>query len=366
MKFSMLTGIFVLFISYSFATTWTVSNNPDRPAQFTTIQDAVDAASPNDTILITGGNYAGMGTFIPLVFYGEDRASAGVNITSGNFSFGRFSPDLSSNGSRVYNINFSSQTQIFIDNNSFNQQPSIGVMDDFIFERCLFSGGINSYIELRIRNGLSNVTIRNCAFYGGTNAGIRVGNGIGNNLSNVVITNCIFGNLGAIRTNSGSTFNVEGNMVLRNSLFLNSNSGSFGVTELVVENCIFYNRPPTGCSVCTFNNNFTYLTETNDLPYGNNLGSGNIESDDPFLQIFTDYPQLGADWSSTHDYSLAPGSPCIGAGTNGSDIGINDGNAPVTNIPLFPKIPTITELNIPVSSVPVGGTLQINVAAESR
>lgn len=350
-----------------------MSNNPDRPAQYTIIQDAVDGAAPGDTILITSGDYAfangAMDTFIPLVFYGEDRADGGVNI-SGNggsdWNFGRFSPVLSSSGSRVYNINFGSSAQVNVDNNLFNAQPAAGVMQDFIFERCLF-GSNSSRLNLSIRNGLQNVTVRNCAFYSNSDNGIRFGDGNGVNLSNIVVTNCIFGGQGFIGGN-GVAFNVEGNVVIRNSLFLNSTTNSFSISELVTENCIFYNRSAGGCTFCTFNNNLSYLNEGAALPYGNNLGSGNIISDDPFLQIFTNYPQLGANWSPTsnHDYSLASGSPAIGTGTNGSDMGINDGNAAVTDLPLFPKIPTVTELNIPVSSVPVGGTLQINVSAESR
>ena len=281
---------------------------------------------------------------------------------NGLWDFQRFNSTVSSSGSRVYNISFDDYIKLEADFQ--NSLAGEEVLDDLIFERCLFPS-ISSRIDFNIRDGISNVTIRNCAFYGlFSSSGIRILSGIGDNLSNIVVTNCIFSLLGSL--SQSGVASVEGNVVVRNCLFLNSTSASLSIAELVVENSIFYNRPPSGCSNCTFNNNFTYLTEGNTLPYGTNLGSGNITSEDPFLQIFTDYPQLGANFSFVHDYSLAPGSPCIGTGTNGSDIGLNDGNAGVTNIPLFPKIPTVTELNIPVSSVPVGGTLQINVAAESR
>jgi hypothetical protein len=363
MKSSLFTLTLLALFSFSnalLATTWTVSNNADRPAQYTTIQAAVNDAAPGDTILITSGNYAGMTSFKNLVFYGEDRVEGGVNISSSTgFNFSRFNSTVSSSGSRVYNIQFLNRS-IVLNADFANNQPGEEVLEDFIFERCLFANG---RITPNIRDGISNITIRNCSFYSSGSI-INFDNGNGNNLSNIVVTNCLFDSNNAItKSSSGS---VEGNVVVRNCLFLNSASAPFGINELVVENSIFYNRPPSGCNNCTFNNNFTFLTEGNNLPYGTNLGSGNITSEDPFLQIFEDYPQLGANFSFAHDYSLAAGSPCIGTGTNGSDIGINDGNAPVTNIPTFPKIPTVTALNIPVSSVPVGGTLQINVAAESR
>ena len=134
--------------------------------------------------------------------------------------------------------------------------------------------------------------------------------------------------------------------------------------ELVLENNIFYRAEPTGLVNSTFNNNLTYLCNNNDLPYGSNVGSGNLVNVDPNL---ANYPALGGvahswDW----DYSLQAGSPAIGTGTNGSDIGINSGNSPVANLYTYAKIPAVTSLDIPVSSVPVGGTLQINIQAVSR
>lgn len=359
MKSIMLAGAMLLSFTYSFATTWTVSNNPDRPAQFTTIQEAVDEALPGDTILISSGTYAGMTSFKNLVIYGEDQSEGGVFVQNGGFNFTRFNEEVSASGSRVYNVSFPSSWSFTVRGDYANFSPGSRTMSDIIFERCVFSGFAD--LSFRIYDGISDITIRNCVL--SNNGSISFQDGSGSNLSNFVLTNCVFGGTARIDWNLNS---VEGNVVVRNCLFLNSAAASFDISELVIENCIFYNRPPSGCSTCTFNNNFTYLTEGNSLPYGNNVGSGNITSEDPFIPVFTDYPQLGANWSLAHDYSLADGSPCIDTGTNGSDIGINDGNAPITNIPTFPKIPTVTDLTIPVSSVPVGGTLQINVTAESR
>jgi hypothetical protein len=139
--------------------------------------------------------------------------------------------------------------------------------------------------------------------------------------------------------------------------------------EAVFENNIWYKSELVNSSGtpnvinCTFNNNLTYLCNVNTLPPTNNIGSGNIVNQNP---LFTTYPALGGDHTWTQNYALLAGSPALGTGTNGTDIGINSGNAPVTQLLKYAKIPAVTSLTIPVSSVPVGGTLQINIQAVSR
>ena len=345
-----------------FATTWTVSNNVERPAQFTSIQAAVNAASPNDTILITGGVYsfsAGtMTTTIPLVFYGEGiRGNEGfpkTTISNGAFNFRRFNSGLSSSGSRVYGIEFQSAS-ISIDADFTGAEAGQETMTDFIIERCSFLGNSNANIIIQNRDGVSDVTVRNCLFSGGRGL---ITSGDANLLSNIVYTN-------NVHSPGGSYFSgiYNGNVVVRNSIFLFNTGAAFSATQLVVENCIFYRSEPSGCNTCTFNNNLTYLANDNTLPYGNNLGSGNIEGQNP---LFASFPALGAGFDWNQSYELLPGSPALGTGTNGIDMGINSGNAPVTQLPEYAKIPAVTNLEIPVSSVPVGGTLQINVEAISR
>jgi len=46
---------FLLALSFGAqATTWTVSNNPNKPAQFTSAQAAADSSAAGDTLLISG------------------------------------------------------------------------------------------------------------------------------------------------------------------------------------------------------------------------------------------------------------------------------------------------------------------------
>ena len=351
----------------SIAAVWTVSNNPNRPAQFTTVQAAVNAASPNDTILITGGTYGWtngqMTTTIPLVFYGEaaiaEEPFVRTRMQSVSWNFNRLNSSLSASGSRVYGIDFTS-TQIYTDGNFSGAQAGQRTMSDFIFERCSFSGSAG--ITVYANDGISDVLVRNCLFSGGYNSiNLQYTPATG-----IIVTNCIFSGY-ATSIYFGSA-NHNGNVLLRNNIFLSNTQSIFSsstgaVNNVIVENNIFYKAEPTGLNGSTFNNNLTYLCNNNDLPYGTNFGSGNIVNENP---DFVSYPALGADWALTHDYALQAGSPAIGTGTNGVDMGINSGNAPINQAVKFAKIPGVTVLDIPVSSVPVGGTLQIQIEAVSR
>ncbi len=151
-------------------------------------------------------------------------------------------------------------------------------------------------------------------------------------------------------------------------MFINrtANNCFSNIKGLIVENNVFYRSEPGGCTDCTYNNNLTYLCNDNTLPptSGNSVGSGNIEGVDP---QWLNYPAQGAvAWTQYHDYSSSAGSPVLGTGTNGTNIGLMGGNAPVANVPVHPKNPEVIEVDIPVSSVPAGGTLQINLKAKTR
>jgi hypothetical protein len=351
------------------ATVWTVSNDANRPAQYSTLQAAVDAASPNDTLLVTGSTnsyYPGATVVKPLVFFGEGIESGGAFPMTDLYgiTFARFNSSLSSSGSRIYGCRLSSGISI---NANFNggSYPQM-TLNNFIFERCWIRN-----VGIESRRNTSNVTIRNCLFSDSWN-GVTFGawgevdpaNGW---YTNIIVTKCLFSGSGSGIGGGGIDFN--GNLVIRNCLFLDNVLQSLdNIVEAVFENNVWYraetkNASSTNVTNCTFNNNLTYLCNNNAMPPVGNIGSGNIVNQNP---LFTTYPALGAPFAWAQNYALLAGSPAIGTGTNGTDIGINSGNAPVTQLYKYAKIPAVTALTIPVSSVPVGGTLQINIQAVSR
>lgn len=367
--FLMLIGI----IHHASATVWTVSNDPNRPAQFTAIQAAVDAASPNDTLLITGSTtqyYPGATIVKPLVIFGESIEAGGTFPQTDIYgiTLGRFNSSLSASGTRIYGCKMNGLTMTSSFSGSTSSQQTI---NNIIIERCRIQ---SSYLTANWN--MSNVTFRNCLFnennsgpsiyLSGTNYAGSVDPVLGP-YSNIIVTNCIFsGNYSGIY---GYNLDMNGGLVIRNCLFLNNSYYSlYNIQEAVLENNIWYRSEIVSSSTpgivnCTFNNNLSYLCNVNTLPPASNIGSGNIVNQNP---LFTSYPALGAEFAWAHNYGLSTGSPAIGTGTNGSNIGINSGNAPVTQLYKYAKIPAVTALTIPVSSVPVGGTLQINIQAISR
>lgn len=340
------------------ATVYTVSNDANRPAQYTNLQTAADAAAPNDTLLVTGSptSYGNLDLYKPLVVYGEAIEGSEFPITIiANVNCYRLNSSLSSSGSRFYGFQMNS---IVFSGSFSGATPGQNVLNDFIIERCRLNAGMTNTTF----DGLSDVTFRNCNFRNSVITLDQEGVVI-SDVSSIIFTNNVFENT-YIRALFG-LIEFNGNVVLRNNIFIDRTTFSFqNIQELVLENNIFYKAEPTGLQNSTFNNNLTYLCNDNTIPYGTNIGSGNIENVDPML---VNYPALGGvDHSWDWDYSLQPGSPAIGTGTNGSDIGINSGNSPVANLYRYAKIPAVTNIDIPVSSVPVGGTLQINIEAVSR
>lgn len=348
------------------ATVWTVSFDT-RPAQFTNLQVAVDTASAGDTILINGYQSSGS-TYIkkPLVLMGEKMDEPGNQSNNGitnpyprtqinNLYLGRLNSYTGADGTKIYGLYV---YNLYLWPDFSGAQAGQTSLDDILIERCVVRRTQFYYYDSQF----SNITFRNTVFtseisiqrYGGTIT-----------YSNILITNCVFSNA---RFNGYNIPNLAGNVVVRNSIFIDRTAANCfsGIEGLIVENNVFYRSEPGGCTDCTYNNNLTYLCNDNTLPpsSGNSVGSGNIEGVDP---QWLNYPAQGdVGWTQYHDYSSSAGSPVLGTGTNGTNIGLMGGNAPVANVPVHPKNPEVIEVDIPVSSVPAGGTLQINLKAKTR
>jgi hypothetical protein len=341
------------------ATTYTVSNNANRPAQFTDLQIAIDSASAGDTLLITGSttDYGSATLYKPLVLIGESHniASGYARTYISYLYLNRLNSSLSASGSSIQGIYLD---YVYINGDFSGSTAGQESMTNIQFDRCDFY-----YLGLNDNSGtISNVVVKNSLF----RYYLQIAEA---SLSNVLFQNCVFNGsyIYGAGTGTGAAQYYNGNLVIRNCLFLNKTDYTFyNFSGGVIENCIFYKAEPRGsqgASNSTFNNNLTYLNNNNVIPYTTNVGSGNIVNANP---NFSNYPQLGGAWATTHNYSLLAGSPAIGTGTNGTDIGLKGGVLPVSNIPLTPKNPAVTSLVIPQTSVPVGGTLQIQIQATTR
>jgi hypothetical protein len=116
-----------------------------------------------------------------------------------------------------------------------------------------------------------------------------------------------------------------------------------------------------------YNNNILFDSLDDTIPNGtvveSNTGSGNLLATDP---LFVNFPAGGSNsWFITWDFNLQISpttSPAIGAGTDGTNIGITGGPAPydpTVGLPLIESIDT-------AGSVKKGTDLSVSIEAQAN
>lgn len=346
------------------ATTWTVSNNPNSPGQFTGLQAAIDASQPHDTILVSGSNtsYGTITLVWPLTIIGAGYNNPyGLNSTIETINLNRFNQTISASGSSVMGFIISS---VNIHGWFSGGTAQDYIMENIVIERCWIRN-----LSFSWGTTVKNSYIRNNIFWytpGGSGHAIIIGTSDQYSIENIYIINNIFGSLNPGGRYVNSTTNADlSSVFVRNNLFLGSPQHNIfnEVTNMVIENNIFYAANPQGATGAAFNNNITYLNANNVIPGPNNIGSGNLVDVNP---QFVSYPPLGGAFDWSHNYNLQPGSPGKNAGTDGTDIGIYGGMAPF-EVGANPYIPQMMEVNMPSgSSVPAGGTLNVQFKARKQ
>jgi hypothetical protein len=358
----------------SVAAVRTVSNNPTRPAQFTTFAAAQTASANGDTIYIYGSpfqypditigkrlviigagynpnNQFGQPTNIANIILFRDT---GVNNASGTVITGILTGRLDisgimSNSIRVFRCRFIGYI------NMRGGSPS-GYADSWILYNNIFQSYIYGGASTRTDASATNIVLANNIF--GTNGYLY-----GFNSNTIILDHNIF--LGA--NNLYQTFNI----IVTNNIFTRTTG------------TVFYGAT-TGPVLCTFNNNLSYLTTiadpTNYTPStsfvntftgtggGSNFGGGNIVGQDPLYVSVSNFN----DYVATANYRLQASSLGKNAGTDATDLGIYGGSYPFPSggapgsgydTSPMPPIPQVTELNIQNATVPVNGTLNVNVKA---
>lgn len=326
-----------LFISsFSlFATIRTVNNQGG--AQFTDIGSAITAASSGDTIYIHGSSayycipstVKDNLTFIGPGFNPQKQVPNIANITCGLWPVG------------------DNNTFIGLEIQGFMSNPNCNYcrMESLTVKRCRVYGNLTAGCAY-----FSNILYENCVFM---NMALFTSNGNcgpAAPIYSATIRNCIFYN-SVLWANVSYVINV----LVDHNVFISTGGGSVISTlanpQASFTNNIFNNCTATvsgGGGGLTYNNNFSTTQNLNI-----NSGTGNLQGANP---QFVNYP--GGAFTYSHDYHLAAGSPCIGTGTGGGDMGVYAGLTPFF-ADGTPPIPQISLFNILGTQVPSGGAVNI-------
>lgn len=345
----------LLIVPYTlFGTTWTVSNNPDIPAQFTQISTAIADANTTegDTLLVAGSSikYSDFTLNKPFVIIGAGMNNPYGYNTVVNYITLSTSAAFTPSGTRLIGI--------YVDYSvTFNTSLGSKTIENVVVERCFidnnitFNGGAGSIYN--------NDTIRNCVIQDGQIyfAGIET-------IGVIEIHNNLFDNA-IIRDYYYSVSDLS-NVRISNNVFINETYDVFdGVNNLIINDNIFFKASPQGCTGCVFTNNTAYASSNNVLPGDGNIGSGN-EVRDPKFANYTDINGAFS-FAAGYNYHLLANSLDDDSGTAGTERGLYGGAMPV-ELGSNPAIPQMTEVSFPdnASSVKEDGILNVRLKAKKQ
>ena len=353
----------------SFATIHTVNNNLNGPGQFTTIQDAIDAATAGDTIYIASSpaNYTNpsLGRFVvskKLTFIGvgmrpgEKKENSALSRIGQRFDLN----DAAANGSSFIGLYFAGvSSAINVSANVSNCQVL----------RCWFDGS-STYLGFN-SGSFTGWLIANNYFGFNCGSAIDMNN---NTCTNFIIQNNVFAEISGCGIQNGSSvvaingFPNSANCIVSNNLFYggqgagvaNHDRAFNSISNFIIENNIFHTMSPAGAANSVFNNNITFGTASNTLPYGSNSGANNVADTDPQLTTFSN-----ATFNPNQNFQPA-GGPAKTGGVGGGQMGVYGGSFNWNNSAVSP-IPVIKNFSITSgSTVPAGGSMTIKVTSTKQ
>jgi len=327
-----------LFFLTSQATQTTVSNHPDKPAQYSDLQTALDDAAEGDTLIV----YASPVTYGAIIvkkkvfIIGEGHFKCGTSdatfITTITLQDGTF-PTTEPDSSVFISLKIS---------NISNSNSSKGIR----IERCWFVSVISGTV-------MEGWILINNIF----NWSFTLGNGPSNTFANNLFSNQ--GSSVSHLISSDDNTNLFVNNLFLGFINASDNNVSFQTfTNGTFSNNIFYGLTLESCSNCVFNNNLTFNTLNGNIPAATNL----LDTDPGFVNV------LGTNGASAlvcSDFNLDVGSAAIGAGTNGEDLGIFGGTNALEDILIgLPPSPFITSFLLNNPLLENTTKLKFNVNAE--
>lgn len=350
------------------ATIRTVSNFPATIAQFSTIQAAVDASNPGDTIYVHGSPnvYTSFDlTNKQLVVIGPgwaaDKALPFEAIINTDIIIGGVNGvDLTgatSSGTELHGMTFTGSTGIRINTTAINNLKFVRL--HMVQSPIFFSGSISG--------SWTGYLFEGCIF---NNAQVRSDNPGIQNMANFLFQNNIFFENGCCIGGNITGFTNVTSILFDHNLWFGSGTGprdafANNCRFLTITNNIFVRRNAvTQNSSSTFNNNITF-NAGNNAPWasnGNTNAGGNVENQDPQMVA-----QAGVDagvLNGTADYTIAAG-PANNSATDGKDMGLlfdATGSLNWSNS-RNSRLPRIFSMNITTPTIPAGGNVTVNIDA---
>ncbi len=334
----------ILLLSQNYIT---VDHN-GTPSLYDDLQTAVDSAQSGDHIYIPGGSFNVSTLYIDKKLsiigaghYPDSTLATNYTNIQGNIKFKTGSDSIIIEG-------------LYITGSIYFGSTDTDSMYNISIIRCNFENlGLNySLNETTIGktsdNFISENIIRNKIYGGETESNYFEKNIVKSSIydleSNNCFTNNIFLNLKSTYTDY--LFNDIDNTLFTNNIILDNNGGTAGVYN--TQNCTFNNN----LLVDAFNSSFSSSS--------NNVGTSNIEN---ILQDSIFINQSGITFSYDHNYHLKPTCPGVGAGDDGTDIGIYGTGEPYKE-GAVPSNPHIRSFAITVQDNNLD--VQMEVAAQNR
>ncbi len=346
-----------------YATVYTVSNDPFKPAQYTSPATALAAASPGDTLYIYGSpnEYGDFAINKSIVIIGP-----GFNTRKEFFYKAKF---------RFIDLPSGALNNLIMDGivcQSIRLSTTAFSYSGITFRNLIVSDGISSTTGSAAACGASYTDwlIENCYINAMNMLANFSCNPISPAVNGFLVRNSVIGYIGNGIDNYNLTFT--------NCQFGTSSGGTFWRTRnCVFNNCIFYwmsfiQHPFNENN--QFNNCLTYQTQVPSQTFnlgsdwsGGATGTANncIINQNPLwvtAPALSFFSIVSLSVPNVWNPVLQAGSPAINAGSDGSDIGVTGGLIPY-NYFAEPKIPVIRRYKLLNPVVPPNGTVTVNATA---
>jgi len=358
--------IIILFLNTRANAQIIVDNNVGVNAQYSDLQLAIDEASNGDVIYVhpSNTNYGSITINKSLTLIGKSHSETGVEISRVNdITIVPSGSGTTLKGLRVFILNLTGENGTSF---ASNAQP----VENITIERCkltgsLYGGNINGSTA-----GIEYYNADETHQKGASTNNITIRGNIFTNKVYLDGTNTTFSH-NFIQKTETIVFRPQSTILNHNIFTISSGSNvirNYGssIAKVLVQNCIFLaqasNRTIT-VSESQFDNCLTYNYGAGELNFGSEtsmLTNNILLNTDP---LFSD--ATGVNFSSTNNYTLQAGSPAIGAGLNGEDMGLFGNGYTFNNIGTPANYPTVTITNS-TAAIPSGGTLSVTITGKAN